>query len=105
DKARGIGYTEEGTPPLRAGASGTNQVPTIVFPINTQMALRGEKTSNTSREGIGLGAGGDPSFTLQAAHCHAVAFAQNPLGKHRTGYITRRLTPVECERLQGFPDN
>ncbi|MEF2550926.1 DNA cytosine methyltransferase [Aurantimonas sp. A2-1-M11] len=28
-KARGIGYTEEATPPLRAGASGTNQVPTV----------------------------------------------------------------------------
>lgn len=21
-----------------------------------------------------------------------------------TGYVVRRLTPVECERLQGFPD-
>lgn len=26
---------------------------------------------------------------------------QNPV---RTGYIVRRLTPIECERLQGFPD-
>jgi DNA (cytosine-5)-methyltransferase 1 len=23
----------------------------------------------------------------------------------RTGYAVRRLTPIECERLQGFPDN
>jgi DNA (cytosine-5)-methyltransferase 1 len=23
----------------------------------------------------------------------------------RTGYIVRRLTPTECERLQGFPDD
>ncbi|BDA85501.1 cytosine-specific methyltransferase [Aureimonas sp. SA4125] len=30
EKARGIGYIEEATPPLRAGASGTNQVPTVV---------------------------------------------------------------------------
>jgi site-specific DNA-cytosine methylase len=26
---------------------------------------------------------------------------QNPV---RTGYIVRRLTPTECERLQGYPD-
>jgi DNA (cytosine-5)-methyltransferase 1 len=38
---------------------------------------------------------GDPQFTLQAAHCHAVAQA----------YAVRRLTPTECERLQGFPDD
>lgn len=22
----------------------------------------------------------------------------------KTGYVVRRLTPTECERLQGFPD-
>lgn len=44
---------------------------------------------------IGLGADGDPQFTLQASHSHAVA----------TGYAVRRLTPTECERLQGFPDD
>jgi DNA (cytosine-5)-methyltransferase 1 len=46
----GIGYSEEHTPPLRAGESGTNQVPTIA------------------------------------------------------GSAVRRLTPLESERLQGFPD-
>jgi len=50
--SRGIGYTEEGTPPLRSGASGTNQVPTM-----------------------------------------------------QHGAQVRRLTPRECERLQGFPDD
>lgn len=58
----------------------------------------------------------------------AVAFAQNPLGEVRIGEVfntintnsnasgrntpmlatamqVRRLTPVECERLQGFPDH
>jgi DNA (cytosine-5)-methyltransferase 1 len=57
-----------------------------------------------------------------------LAFAQNQLGELRTGEVlntlntnsnasgrntpmvhanmqVRRLTPVECERLQGFPDN
>lgn len=58
----------------------------------------------------------------------AMAFAQNQLGELRVGSVTntlntnsnasgrntpmvvqpmavRRLTPVECERLQGFPDD
>jgi len=67
----------------------------IAFPINTQIGLRGADTSNSNREGIGLGNEGDPSFTLQAAHSHAVA----------TQSAVRRLTPRECERLQGFPDD
>ena len=33
--------------------------------------------------------------TVQAAHSHAVA----------TNMQVRRLTPIECERLQGFPDD
>jgi DNA (cytosine-5)-methyltransferase 1 len=37
---------------------------------------------------------GAPSFTLTKGHSHAVA----------TQMAVRRLTPVECERLQGFPD-
>ena len=76
---------------------------------------------------------GDPCHTLardNAAHATIVqpmAFAQNQLGEVRVGEVTntlntnsnpsgrntpmvaqtmqvRRLTPVECERLQGFPD-
>jgi len=68
------------------------------------------------------------SPTLSVTHETAVAFAQNQIGEVREGDIAntlntnfnasgrntpmlrqasavRRLTPVECERLQGFPDN
>lgn len=38
---------------------------------------------------------GEPAFTLTAQDKHGVY----------DGYRIRRLTPVECERLQGFPDN
>ena len=37
----------------------------------------------------------EPSYTLTAQDKHGVT----------DGYKVRRLTPVECERLQGFPDN
>ncbi|MDR0324926.1 MAG: DNA cytosine methyltransferase [Oscillospiraceae bacterium] len=99
----------------------------VAIPINTQIATRhialGERT------GFGVGKDGDPAFTLQAAHCHAVATVdcrnlcengeisgtlqskptggyslnyQNPV---RTGYIVRRLTPTEAERLMSLPDD
>lgn len=38
---------------------------------------------------------GDPSFTLTAQDKHRVL----------TGKRIRKLMPIECERLQGFPDN
>ena len=72
-----------------------SKTPAVCAPLNTQLGLRGADTSNSSREGIGIGRDGDPSFTLQAAHSHAVISTS----------AVRRLTPTECERLQGFPDN
>lgn len=91
--------------------------------------------------GRGVGADGDPAFTLLANHPHMVASGSrsNPIamgdlnahtaicrnvcptlkcggdgamvaseiGDKSTGVnpmLVRRLTPLECERLQGFPD-
>jgi DNA (cytosine-5)-methyltransferase 1 len=45
-------------------------------------------------QGKGYGNEEDPMFTLDTTSPHAVA----------TPSTVRRLTPVECERLQGFPD-
>jgi site-specific DNA-cytosine methylase len=102
----------------------------IAYPINTQIALR----HNCLGEGTGLGVGepDDPAFTIQANHSHAVAcfkagqgakaggigydehvaptLSSADSGTNRTpalmqGNAVRRLTPVECERLQGFSDN
>jgi DNA (cytosine-5)-methyltransferase 1 len=42
------------------------------------------------------------SGTLQAKT--AQGYSLNFLNPVRTGYIVRRLTPTECERLQGFED-
>ena len=46
--------------------------------------------------------GGETNGTLQAKLNGGVSYnLQNTV---RTGMIVRRLTPMECERLQGFPD-
>ena len=61
---------------------------------------------------------GDPAFTLTGQDKHGVMIAntvdtsgwlrqmgRHEIGKHGlTDYRIRRLTPIECERLQGFPD-
>ena len=76
----------------------------VVIPISAD-ALRGEgsaKTPSADAEGrvrlrdpgLGIGQPGDPADTLAAAGPGAVAETS----------AVRRLTPVECERLQGFPD-
>ena len=88
--SQGDSVSEHVTPTLDK-----SKTPAICAPLNTQLGLRGAETSNTRREGVGIGTDGDPSFTLQAAHSHAVI----------TPTQVRRLTPIECERLQGFPDN
>jgi len=45
---------------------------------------------------------GDLSGTLQAKD--KPGYSPNYQNPVRTGYIVRRLTPTECERLQGYPD-
>jgi DNA (cytosine-5)-methyltransferase 1 len=50
---------------------------------------------NKRQNGRWMKEDGEPSFTLTATDKHGVY----------DGYRVRRLTPVECERLQGFPDN
>jgi site-specific DNA-cytosine methylase len=100
----------------RYGTGGGN-VP-MVFPIDDAREL--EKHQN----GTGIGAEGAPAYTLdrqQAPAVVAVDFynastsdvsqtikSHSPNDVNIGGVIdhqvVRRLTPVECERLQGFPD-
>jgi DNA (cytosine-5)-methyltransferase 1 len=50
---------------------------------------------NKRQNGRRVKGNNEPSFTLTAQDKHGVF----------DGITIRRLTPVECERLQGFPDN
>ena len=70
--------------------TGGARVP-YVYPIQGTIIGRND---NAGPQGKGFGEDGDPMFTLDRVSGHGVATSQ----------VVRRLTPTECERLQGFPD-
>ena len=73
----------------RYGTGGGN-VP-MVFPIQGTVIGRAD-TAGPQGKGYSED---ETMFTLTKTDVHAVSTSQT----------VRRLTPVECERLQGFPDN
>jgi site-specific DNA-cytosine methylase len=117
DRRTGPRLSEEIMPTLQGfmGTGGGN-VP-MVFPIDDAREI--EKFQNKT----GIGDAGAPAYTLdtrQASAVVAVAYDEyndsisdthhtlRSGTKQSTGVIAastvRRLTPTECERLQGFPD-
>ncbi|THA09461.1 DNA cytosine methyltransferase [Rodentibacter pneumotropicus] len=73
---------------LRRG-NGENTVPCIALTGNTigRQPQNGGNGNGFDESGV--------SYTLTSTDVHAVA----------NNTIVRKLTPIECERLQGFPDN
>jgi site-specific DNA-cytosine methylase len=61
--SRGLGYEEEVAPPCRAGANGTNRVPTIAF--STRQGFIGEGVELSPTLSAGGGGFGAPSITFQ----------------------------------------
>lgn len=104
NKVRIVGNgTLSGALAARPGMKQTTFVCTgSTYPINEQIATRDKKLGRGT--GLGVGANGDPAFTLLANHPHMVAseIGDKPAGVNPM--LVRRLTPLECERLQGFPD-
>ena len=95
----------------------------------TQYKGGGENRNNDGKgNGLGIGKPGDPMNTLDTSSRHAVAVGVDIDNTNLTGNCSgnilagaqmrsnkgmgvmqnmavRRLTEIECERLQGFPDN
>ena len=102
------------SPTLQARmGTGGNQVPLVLSENGTNRAIEVDKSpplktttpiyclaENTigrkpENGGNGIGVNEDTSFTLNATGVHGIA----------TESAVRKLMPVECERLQGFPDD
>jgi DNA (cytosine-5)-methyltransferase 1 len=83
----------------------------VAYPINTQLGLRGADTSNSSREGVGVGNAGDPAYTLQAGHSHAVAYdhpgrynnIHGGTGEHR--HVMPTLESTNPKQIIAFSSN
>ena len=65
------------------------------IPLNSMTMLGRPSDDLKPHMGMGIGSPDDPQNILSCNHHHAAFF---------DGAV-RRLTPIECERLQGFPDN
>ena len=112
----GNGFEEGVAPTLREGHLGAN----VCYALEGNTVFRG-----SNQHGTGISEGVAP--TLNTADRHCVAFSQNDAGRDasvdvcptlRSGgaggvvnpavagrWYVRRLTPLECERLMGQPDN
>jgi DNA (cytosine-5)-methyltransferase 1 len=73
--------------------TGIDSADHIAIPIQGTIVGRSD---SSGPQGKGFGDVGDPSYTLDTVSQHAVMTSD---------YVLRRLTPVECERLMGFPDD
>jgi site-specific DNA-cytosine methylase len=113
--------SEEASPTLRSGGNGM----AVAFPLDLRNATRdADKLDEQNRQGLGVGNEGDPSPTITNAFVPGVVavdtynqtlssinqtLRKGNAGIDHTGgviesSVVRRLTPTECERLQGFPD-
>ena len=77
-------------------ASTAELSPTLSVGHTTAVAIQAQalKEKQPKSQGFGIDESGT-SYTLTAGDRHAMQY----------GHQVRRLTPIECERLQGFPDN
>lgn len=132
-KARSIGYEEELSPTLSAVSSGTNQVPAIldmshandvirecgeVVPSlqarmgtgGNQVPLTYQQVTGTLSPGAHAGSynGQDAYNDMLVAHAlrarGSCTFREDSETFALSFAAVRRLTPLECTRLQGFPD-
>lgn len=81
-------YSPEGISPALNTVGGGNLEPKIVCPVLTPDRIIKRQNGRRMKEN------GEPSFTLTAQDKHGIS----------DGKSVRKLTPLECERLQGFPD-
>ena len=113
--------TEDIAPTLKA----SQQSPSVAYPIHDQATRYSGKRGNRQDgkgNGLGIGNADDPMNTLTGGDRHAVAYdeynesiddtccalgaeTRQLSGISEPTMAVRRLTPLECERLMGWPDD
>jgi DNA (cytosine-5)-methyltransferase 1 len=90
-------YVDDGTASAMKARDYKDATDLVAIPIHDQATRfagkRGDKQDGKGN-GFGVGFPGEPAPTLTKGDKHAVAYSS----------AVRRLTPTECERLQGFQD-
>jgi DNA (cytosine-5)-methyltransferase 1 len=84
----GLGVADEGSPSYTIDQTGAQA---IAYGLQGNMIGRQD---HNGPQGAGISHPDDPMFSLTSTDRHAVA----------TTMAVRRLTPLECERLMGWPD-
>lgn len=90
--AASIGYEVEKAATLCAGGSGIEPTVAVYDMTHADEVMRRVKDGLSPTL---MGVDKDIAFTLNTVDRHAICCKKN----------VRRLTPTECERLQGLPDN
>ena len=94
-RKNGVGAQEELA--YTQNATGVMGVATMeCVPLDLRNATRDpNKKNEQNRQGVGVGEDGAPMNTITSASVPGVGWQST----------VRKLLPVECERLMGFPDN
>ena len=88
-------YATDGVSPTLNTMQGGNRQPFVMTKIAVDMTRRAEGNHRVRKDGR--------AGTLDANYYKGLANQERPGVKE--GTRIRRLTPLECERLQGFPDD
>lgn len=102
----------------RVGKAIANTLDTGMHQYTVQPVITPDRI-NKSQNGRRIKDDGEPAFTVTATDRHGVMLSKtvraggrgSPHGSkqnwdsYEVGGVIRRLTPLECERLQAFPDN
>jgi len=92
-KAKGIAASFTTSPTLKASPSGSNMVPTVAYRNPAYVLSMDSKASFTTDI--------SPPIIASAGHNPPVVVHPTDRGD---GYVVRKITALECERLMGFPD-
>ena len=118
-QAGGIGYGEEVSPTRAAVPSGTNQIPAVVLDMThdaqailyqPKSAMEENWAESETKNALRAGESKVSHAVLCENVSHALrakancAYREDEETYPVQNMVVRRLTPLECERLQGFPD-